>query len=221
MRREAQALAKITHPNVVTVFDVGEYDGQLYVAMEYIAGRDAATLGAVAAAELACGVDAIVAAAQGLLAVHEAGLVHRDVKPDNIMRSDDGRVRVMDFGLARGNLESQQSSEIDTRPAPRAGATLTRTGTLAGTPAYMPPEQHLGLPLDARSDQFALCVSLWELLYGERPFAGTNLAALAYNVTRGNRRPAPADVGVPAWIRRAIERGSPSSPRSAIRAWPR
>ncbi len=206
VRREAQALAKIAHPNVVTVYDVGEHDGQLYVAMEHVVGETLRRWVKSQRPSWREVVDAFIAAAQGLLAVHEAGLVHRDVKPDNIMRSADGRVRVMDFGLARGNVEPQASTEPETNML-WSSTTLTRTGTLAGTPAYMAPEQHLGLPLDARSDQFALCVSLWELLYGERPFEGNNIAALAYNMTHGARRSAPANNSVPTWVRRAIERG--------------
>src|SRR5690606_13584986 len=203
VRREAQALAKITHPNVVTVYDVGQHQGRLYLAMEFVSGR---TLRAWVRSQRPSWreiVDAIVAAGHGLLAVHEAGLVHRDVKPDNIMIGDDGRVRVMDFGLAREGNEPVVTARRDGDEL-RSATSLTRTGALAGTPAYMAPEQHLGQPFDARTDQFALCVSLWELLYGERPFAGANLAALALNVTTGNRRPAPSDSPVPGWLRRAL-----------------
>jgi serine/threonine protein kinase/tetratricopeptide (TPR) repeat protein len=213
VRREAQALAKITHPNVVTVFDVGQHDGRLYLAMEYVSGQ---TLRAWVPAQRPSWraiVEAFVAAAQGLLAVHEAGLVHRDVKPDNIMIGSDGRVRVMDFGLAREGHETLAITQRSGGELPSA-TTLTRTGAVAGTPAYMAPEQHLGQPFDARTDQFALCVSLWELLYGQRPFAGNNLASLAYHVTQGERRSAPSDSDVPGWVRRAVERGLAVDPAS-------
>jgi serine/threonine protein kinase/tetratricopeptide (TPR) repeat protein len=213
VRREAQALAKITHPNVVTVYDVGQHDGRLYLAMEYVSGQ---TLRAWVQSRRPSWreiVDAFVAAGQGLLAVHEAGLVHRDVKPDNIMIGNDGRVRVMDFGLAR---EGHESLAITQRSAGEllGATTLTRTGAVSGTPAYMAPEQHLGQPFDARTDQFALCVSLWETLYGQRPFAGDNLASLAYHVTQGERRPPPTDSDVPSWLRRAVERGLAVEPAS-------
>ncbi|HVH99774.1 MAG TPA: serine/threonine-protein kinase [Enhygromyxa sp.] len=213
VRREAQALAKITHPNVVTVYDVGQHEGRLYLAMEFVSGQTLRSWVQSRRPAWREIVEAFVAAGHGLLAVHEAGLVHRDVKPDNIMIGDDGRVRVMDFGLAREGHDLLAT----TSPNPvelRGSTTLTRTGAVAGTPAYMAPEQHLGRPFDARTDQFALCVSLWEMLYAERPFAGDNLAALAFNVTQGERRSAPSDSPVPGWVRRAIERGLALDPAS-------
>ncbi|KIG13315.1 High-affnity carbon uptake protein Hat/HatR [Enhygromyxa salina] len=234
--REAQVLAKLADPNVVTVHDVGDHAGQVFVAMEYVRGvtldeRVAGTEHWKSTLEL------LLQAGRGLAAAHEAGLVHRDFKPHNVMVSDKGRVRVMDFGLAR----------VDAAPDPSAGAgagvgvpgdgdgdgddvagttakgslsqsgTITRAGALMGTPAYMAPEQFAGCPADAASDQFAFCVTCFELLYGERPYRGETVPEIAAAVTLGEVVPRPAGTRVPAWIHRIIVRGLSRDP--AMR-WP-
>jgi hypothetical protein len=152
-------------------------------------------------------------AGRGLSAAHAAGLVHRDFKPENVTVRDDGRVVVMDFGVARP-AGAPLSGELGSRPPAEVSRTdeertidLTATGALIGTPAYMAPEQHLGLPVDARSDQFSFCVTLYEALYRERPFPGDSLAAVAYRVSQGVVREAPAASRVPARLRRAVLRG--------------
>jgi tetratricopeptide (TPR) repeat protein/predicted Ser/Thr protein kinase len=211
MQREAQALARLNHPNVVAVHDVGTLGERMYLAMEFVDGQ---TLGAwlkATATGLARGPAVILAAARGLAAAHEKGLVHRDIKPDNIMVGADGRVRVMDFGLAR-----RDTADADARPPLTPGVTpahdalaarLTRTGALTGTPAYMASEQFLGESTDARTDQFSLCATAWEALYGQPAFAGDTLLPLASNVTSGALTPPPAGSKVPAWLRRVLERG--------------
>jgi tetratricopeptide (TPR) repeat protein len=144
-----------------------------------------------------------VEAARGLEAAHEADVIHRDFKPDNIMLSSDGSVRVVDFGLAREDVPPDvlQDSEIDVEGA------LTRTGALVGTPAYMAPEQFEGGTIDARTDQFSLCVGLWEALYGERPFPGKTVAAVRQAVL-GGARPRPRDdAGIPRFVGHALTRG--------------
>jgi tetratricopeptide (TPR) repeat protein len=136
--------------------------------------------------------------------------VHRDVKPDNVMLDDDGRVRVMDFGLAttHGGDTSGGEDSADLVPARQSlRESLTRAGATPGTPAYMAPEQFAGETADGRTDQFSYCVTLWEALYGERPFAGDSRGVLAANVLAGTRRPAPRGAKVPGWLRRIIERG--------------
>ena len=206
--REAQALGRLAHPNVVAVHDVGATERHVFVAMEFIHG---ATL-TRHLAERALGWQEVlalfVAVGRGVAAAHQAGLVHRDLKPDNVMVASDGRVRVLDFGLARAGAGESTGSE-------QAGAlavTLTHTGKLVGTPRYMAPEQWLGLAVDARSDQFALCVSLWEALFGEHPFAGATPAALMRSVTAG-RLVAPARPGrAPGWLRRLVARGLALAP---------
>jgi eukaryotic-like serine/threonine-protein kinase len=207
LQREAQALARLAHPNVVTVHDVGSLDGGVWIAMELI---DGATLGdwiAQTRPGVSALLDVLARAGAGLAAAHAAGLVHRDIKPSNLMLARDAqggfvdaRVLVMDFGLA----DDPSSGDPD-------DGAMTRPGMMVGTPAYMAPEQHLGLPVDARSDQFGFCVTAWEALYGERPFTGDSLAQLALAVTEGRRRPAPRR-GVSSAIRRALERGMAPDP---------
>ena len=167
-----------------------------------------------------------VAAGRGLEAAHAAGLVHRDFKPDNVLLGEGGRVKVTDFGLARFRDPDAAPSRPTTdrqTPLSRISASfpstdsLTRTGALLGTPAYMAPEQYFGTAADAASDQFSFCVSLYEALYGERPFAGDDPATLAFNVTEGEVRPAPAGSRVPARVRRVVLRGLS---REKAERWP-
>ncbi|MCW5809037.1 MAG: serine/threonine protein kinase, partial [Deltaproteobacteria bacterium] len=154
LAREAMALARLSHPNVVVIHQVGELGGRAFVAMEYVPGGTARTwCQGKGRREV---VALYIAAGEGLAAAHAAGLVHRDFKPDNVLVGADGRPRVADFGLARVQLA--------------AGVGAGMTGAL-GTPAYMAPEQFGDGEVDARADQFALCASLWEALFGERPFA--------------------------------------------------
>ncbi len=220
--REAQAMAKVSHPNVVTVHDVGEADvgghGIVYLAMEFIVGAslfarlEAARVGRPQGHALA--LEWFIAAGRGLAAAHDAGLVHRDFKPENVMVGDDGRVRVLDFGLAHADLVGALAVVEATRGAfnPR----LTETGVIMGTPFYMAPEQFAGAEIDARVDQFAFCASLYEAVYGERPFHGDSLASLARAVTLGVVRP-PANRQVSGGLRRALLRGL--APRREDR-WP-
>jgi tetratricopeptide (TPR) repeat protein/predicted Ser/Thr protein kinase len=209
LQREAQALARLAHPNVVAVFDVGTLDGRLFVAMEYIDGWTLGDWLALERRSLAQILEVFLAAGRGLAAAHAQGLVHRDIKPDNLMIGRDGRVRVMDFGLARtaGTTELPAAPLADHRVTSALSLDLTRSGGLLGTPAYMAPEQFHGRPSDARGDQFSFCVSIYEALYGERPFAGDTLASLAHNVTTGQLRPPPRAAAVPPRIRRALLRG--------------
>jgi tetratricopeptide (TPR) repeat protein/predicted Ser/Thr protein kinase len=222
LQREAQALAKLDHPHVVGVHDVGVHDEQLFVAMEFVDGQ---TLGDWLAEKESQPrpwrevVRVFVEAGRGLAAAHEAGLVHRDFKPDNVMVGDDGRVRVMDFGLAR------PESGDDEHPPERLAVTstsatidrLTHTGTMLGTPAYMSLEQFEGRTTDARSDQFSFCVALYEGLYGQRPFAGRTVAQIAAAVERGQIDDAPRGVAVPSWLRRVVVRGLAQAPEQR---WP-
>ncbi len=187
LHREAVAMARLAHPNVVTVFEVGDHEGHPFVAMEYIEGdtlRAWSAAGARTGAEI---LDVLLAAGSGLAAAHDAELVHRDVKPDNILIGRDGRVRIGDFGLAQA---------IDDAPG---------SGVVVGTPGYMPPEQLDGGTVDARSDQFAFCVAAWEVLCGARPFDGDDTLALRAAIERGS--PAPPRRSVPAKLRQVLLRG--------------
>jgi tetratricopeptide (TPR) repeat protein len=228
LRREAQALAKLEHPNVVTVYDVGEHEGQLFIGMEFVAGQ---TLQDWMTAldrprpwpEV---VRVLVAAGQGLAAAHAVGLVHRDFKPANVMLGSEGRVRVMDFGLVRsGELDSSEVSQSGEGPAPsleRSAApervdALTQAGAVLGTPAYMPLEQFEAVGVDARSDQFSFCVTLYEALYGERPFAAEDIGGLIAKLASGRIREPPRGTKVPSWLRKVVLRGLAASPDAR---WP-
>jgi serine/threonine protein kinase len=213
--REAQAMARLSHPDVITVYDVGAFGNELFVAMEYVEGetlrhwRDARPR---SPAEI---MTVYERAGRGLAAAHEAGLVHRDFKPDNVLIGRDGRVRVTDFGLARSVDDQEAASQgegIASSDAIVLTTTLTRTGTLVGTPAYMASEQLRGGAADARSDVFSFCVALYESLYCERPFAGSTVVALRAAIEQGAVRAAPVLAGVPAAIRHVLLRGLRAAP---------
>jgi len=217
--REAQAMARLSHPNVVTVHEVGTFEGQIFVAMEFVAGADLRQWLKAEPRGWAQTVSCFVQAGQGLAAAHEAGLVHRDFKPDNVLVGDDLRVRVADFGLAHshGELEPESprpAADPDSEPS---AISLTATGAVLGTPGYMAPEQLQGLATDERADQFSFCVALYEGLYAERPFAGKTVAALAVAIEAGTVRAAPPGSEVPPWLRTALIRGLSADPRGR---WP-
>ena len=210
--REAQALARLSHPNVVAVHDVGTHGDAVFIAMELVDGQ---TLDDWAKAEGRTWRDVLgvlLEAGRGLQAAHDADLVHRDLKPDNVMVDTAGHARVLDFGLARAR-EGQQlppSSEDDVVGAlgsMSVSSPITVAGALVGTPAYMAPEQFAGMDCDARSDQFSFCVCAWRMLYGQRPFEGTSAPALSAAVLEGELVDPPTDRGIPAHVRRALVRG--------------
>ena len=220
MRREALALARLDHPNVVAVHEVGEIDDHLYIAMEFARGTLASwcrTHPPGPRGRFAEVLELAIQAARGLAAAHAAGLVHRDIKPSNLLVDDDARLRLADFGLARVVDDAPDTRDGASRSeAPAIGDTLTREGEIVGTPAYMAPEQLDGRA-DARSDQFGLCVTFWEAALGVRPFVGATLAARSLAIAAG--RPALPDghSDVPAWFRAVLRRGLQAEP--ALR-WP-
>ena len=199
LRREAQAMARLSHPNVVQVYDVTTDGPRLAVAMELVAG---ATLrDRMASAPRPDLLAICLRAGHGLAAVHRAQLVHRDFKPENVLCADDGRVLVSDFGLAR--LEAPGPVEDQAAPAATA---------LAGTPAYLAPELWAGAAASATSDQFAWAVTTYEALTGARPFAGASVAELRVAVATGVVRPAPVGPGLPAPTRAALLRALSADP---------
>ena len=213
--REAMAMAKLSHPNVVQVYEIGEANGETFIAMEFLRGQ---TLRAWSKRTPRPGwrecVDVYLQAGEGLAAAHSADVVHRDFKPSNAFIDERGRVRVLDFGLAR------RASAIPTEPLLPAFADddslgfdtpLTRTGSILGTPAYMPPEQLAGHEADARADQFSFCVALYEALYGQRPFQGSTLAELRVSLAAGVDA-APRGSPAPASLHRIIIRGLAAKP---------
>src|SRR5258706_1532486 len=178
--REARAAAALARPNILDVHDVGDAGGTPFVVTELLLGetlRERLARGRLPwqrAAEIG------VAIAEGLGAAHAAGLVHRDIKPDNVFLTADGRVKILDFGLARDDPTSGAG-----RPA---SATLTEEGVVAGTAAYMAPERLRGIPADARSDLFSLGCVLYEMLSGGRAFEGESLAELWSAILRSEPR---------------------------------
>ena len=223
--REARAMAALTHPNVVEIYDVSSDARGMLIVMERLYG---VTLGQWLLERRT--VDEVLsvmeAAGRGLQAAHEAGLVHRDFKPGNVFVCDDGRVKVLDFGLARP-AESDSDAPSDSGAEPPSEITghgsgelaldVTRTGAVLGTPAYMAPEQHRGEASDARTDQFAFCATLYRALYDVLPFAGNRVDALeeaknARRVTTPHR-----SVAVPGRVRSAILRGLAPFPEDR---WP-
>jgi tetratricopeptide (TPR) repeat protein/predicted Ser/Thr protein kinase len=209
--REAQALAKLSHPAVVSVYDVGELRGQVFIAMEYIDGPNLRQWGREAERSPGKILSVFRNAAKGLLAAHDAGVVHRDFKPDNVLIGSDGGVRVTDFGLA---LEAHVAAEpLSSGWESTSGSSrLTQTGMVMGTPAYMPVEQHIGHPTDHRSDQYSFCVALFEALYGIRPFSGTTGEEYCAAIREG-ALPAPVRaVSVSRRVHRAIVAGLSAEP---------
>jgi len=166
MIREAQALAALSHANVVNVFEVGTHDEAVFIAMELVEGP---TLQSWVSSEDRQWRDVVrmyVQAGRGLLAAHQKGIVHRDFKPDNVIVGEDGRARVLDFGLATvegsaSSMSAEVSGDADRAVEDPLDARLTAVGTVVGTPAYMAPEQHHKRPVTAAADQFGFCVALW------------------------------------------------------------
>ena len=223
--REAQAMAAIKHPNVLTVHRVGTEADRDYIVMELVDGGPLDHWLAFGPPDAEV-MEALLAAGRGLAAAHAAGLVHRDFKPNNVLRSKDGRVRVTDFGLARGLGEdwaapigATGSLDPDARVTPTSrdnvlDAALTKTGALIGTPAYMAPEQFLGAETDPRTDQFAYCITAWQALTGARPFHGRTLDELRQAANQGVTA-VIAELGKP--IRSVLTRGLDPDP---AKRWP-
>jgi serine/threonine protein kinase len=214
--REGKALARLSHPNVVQVYDVGEHDDRVFVAVELVAGRNVREWIEESDPGWREALQVFIQAGRGLAAAHDAGIVHRDFKPENVLVGDDGRVRVLDFGLARGATHVLDGTGEDEPAQPGEGSSLatplTEPGVVMGTPAYMAPEQHLGRSADARTDQFGFCVALHEALYGTRPFSGKTRAALQRAVVGGHVEPFPSDRDVPRHVSRILLKGLSASP---------
>ncbi|PRQ08570.1 Serine/threonine-protein kinase PknB [Enhygromyxa salina] len=210
--REAQVLAKLSHPNVIHVYEVGALQDQVFITMEYFEGPTLERWQDRTNGSWRETLAIYRAAGRGLEAAHAAGLVHRDFKAQNVLVGADGQVRVIDFGLAREGDSVPLATQLGDEAAAATLEQLTMTGAIMGTPAYMAPEQHADRELDARTDQFSFCVSLYEALYGERPFAGSTLAELSANVLGGKIQPPPRFEEVPAWLRRVLLRGLAVNP---------
>jgi serine/threonine protein kinase len=212
--REAKSIARLDHPNVVRIYEVGTHEGRVFLALEYVEGRTLREWVDQERPPIKEIVRRYADAGRALEAAHAAGVMHRDFKPDNVLLGDDGRVRVLDFGLARStrgtdNFQTLEARTPGLRDALAQGPDLVATIGVSGTPAYKSLEQHFGRPTDPRADQFAYCVSLWEAVYGERPYVGRTASEIARAIERGQikepRRERAAEV--PRQLRKVLERG--------------
>jgi len=218
--REARAAAALHHPNAVGVHDVGEHEGVPFISMELVSGRTLRAYVGDATVPIAVRIRWLVEVARALDAAHRAGLVHRDVKPDNVMiGAEDGAVKVLDFGIAR----SIREVDVNAKTAVGALPTLTAAGVAIGTPLYMPPEQLRGGDVDARADQFAWGVMAYELLSGVTPWSGARGALALTAAIVGD--PAPSlrsragevEPSVETIVMRALEK-SPEARWPSMRA---
>jgi serine/threonine protein kinase len=210
LMREARTLAKLSNPSILTVHDVGEHHGCVYLAMELIEGS---TL-----RDWAANVESwrerlriLLETGNALGAAHAAKVVHRDVKPENILVRHSGGVVVSDFGVARSLADLDDQGH---QCGCAGGATIRvdLEGKVVGTPHYMSPEQHQGLAADSRSDQFSFAVTCWEILHGTLPFAGDDIASIRENVLAHRVLPAPSGTVVPEPVSAALRRGMKTSP---------
>jgi tetratricopeptide (TPR) repeat protein len=206
--REAQALAKLAHPNVIGVFDVGAIGDEIFIAMELVAGGTLKDH--VANKPWDAIVAAYVAAGRGLAAAHAAGLVHRDFKPDNVLVGADGRPRVTDFGLVRATSGgSTGATDPDPGRTPSAGSALdsalTAAGAVMGTPSFMAPEQMMGEPTTAASDQYSFAVAMWDALFATKPYGGADVPGLHAAIVAGKKLPYERGP-VPVRVVHALER---------------
>jgi eukaryotic-like serine/threonine-protein kinase len=204
LAREAQVLAKLAHPNVVRVFDAGTWRGLGYVAMEYLDGESARTWCKAADRSTTEILRVFIGAAHGIAAAHRLGVVHRDIKPDNILVGSDGVGRIADFGLVAELARGSEPGEIV--EAASAGAALTDGRSAVGTLGYRAPEVVAGGTADARSDQWSLCAALCEMLIGVLPSSAASIAA------------APNARQVPATTLRALRRGLDADPARRFRS---
>lgn len=220
--REARALACIRHPNVIEIYDVGVRDCpgaeiDVWLVMELVDGIDGVGWLRAARREWQAVLDVFIAAARGLEAAHAAGMLHRDFKPANFLVGSDGRVRVVDFGLARALADHSGSAASDasvsvldgsnTKSSESIGGALTTHGVVMGTPRYMAPEQHFGGEPDVRTDVYNFCASLFWAIYGRAPFAGDGIAKMARAKQSGQMIPRPRDAAVPSALYSVLARG--------------
>lgn len=208
---EARALARVKHPNVVLLHDVGLVDDRVFVALELVRGTTLARWIAEKNRDWGEVLVHFVAAGRGLAEAHQAGLAHGDFKPSNVLVATDGRVLVSDFGLA-------QSMESETTVTGRSSSSTEKRQRVVGTPAYMAPELFRGSMKGAATDQFAFCVALYEAFWGEHPYGGGSWESVARQITEGRMKSPPRDSNVPRHIRRAVLRGLSARPRQRWRS---
>lgn len=227
--REARALARLTHAAVLPVFDVGHLDATaaacpnaVFMVTELVDGttlREWLTAGQRPWREV---LRVFRTAGEGLAAAHDAGIIHRDFKPANVLIGADGRVRVADFGLARWTSSEEHHAELRATDSTtsRADMDITEPGTVMGTPRYMAPEQHDGSTMDARTDQYAFCIALHEALHATPPFGGSSLEALCTAKAKGLEARPPQNSRIPARLHRVLRRGLSPRPEDRFESMP-
>lgn len=209
--REARKTARLVHPNVVTIFDVGMHEGRVFITMELVDGQPMdAWLASRPPWRHAVAV--MARAARGIEAAHAQGIIHRDFKPGNVLIGRDGRVCVADFGLAREVADEHLAEHSPTALYDGGGPALSLAGEIVGTPAYMAPEQYLGTVQDQRTDQFAFCVTLYEALWGRRPFGHDTTLSLRDSILTCDV-PTPPASDLPDSLVSAVSRGLSKSRR--------
>jgi non-specific serine/threonine protein kinase len=200
-RREARAASSLNHPNICTIHDIDVHDGRYFIVMEALEGQSLSVLLTAKRLKLETVIDLAIQIAEALTAAHAKGIIHRDIKPANIFVTDAGHVKVLDFGLAKlvGDNESSSDTATVTEFSPTPGNVLiTSPGQTLGTVAYMSPEQVRGEPLDARTDVFSFGATLYEMVAGQRPFAGASTGAVIENIlTRAPRNVRDIDPTTP------------------------
>ena len=189
--KEAKAIGRLSHPNIVTVYDVGEDHGTIYIAMEFLEGKPLNKVIEEKRLSLKEIINLGIQAAETLDYAHQKGIVHRDIKPGNILVQASGQIKITDFGIA--HIEDPSAS------------VQTQAGEILGTPAYMSPEQVMSRPVDGRSDLFSLGIILYELTIGKRPFGGENLAAIFNAITQETlSQPTKANPDIPQGLSQII-----------------
>jgi serine/threonine protein kinase/TolB-like protein/Flp pilus assembly protein TadD len=213
-KREARAVAALNHPNIVTIYNVEEEGGRRFLIMEHIDGDSLDRIVPPGGLPLAKVFDIAVPIADALVAAHERGIVHRDLKPANVMVTADGRVKVLDFGLAKLAIEAIMPSEDQATQAAEPTAALTGEGTVMGTAPYMSPEQLQAHDVDHRTDIFSLGILMYEMVTGQRPFQGDSGIALASSVLKDRPVPVTEMRGeLPRHLERVIHRCLEKEPR--------
>ncbi len=212
--REAQSMAKLSHPNVVGVYDAGVHEDQVFIAMEYVDGRTLRKWLRERTDSWRETLRVLIEAGRGLAAAHRVGLIHGDIKPENILLGGTGLAKITDFGGARFATGAPQRSATDPVPEDSEFITVfTDHGECVGTPAYMTPEQLAGEELGPWSDQFSFCVTAYEALLGKRPFAGNSIEPLLRNIMDGRIEETPRTAVPPkvvAILLRGLSRQPPS-----------